>query len=129
MLDLIPDVTQPAGWLPLVFALVMALSMLAYVVLDGYDLGVGVLLRQADDDVQKDTMIASIGPFWDANETWLVLGVGVLLVAFPQAHGVILGALYLPVALMLLALTLRGVAFDFRVKAHANHKPLWDRAF
>jgi cytochrome bd ubiquinol oxidase subunit II len=129
MLDLVPDLTQPAGWLPLVFALVMALSMLAYVVLDGYDLGVGVLLRQADDDTQKDTMIASIGPFWDANETWLVLGVGVLLVAFPMAHGVILGALYLPVALMLLALTLRGVAFDFRVKAHANHKPLWDRAF
>ena len=128
MLDLIPDLTQPAGWLPLVFALVMSLSMLAYVVLDGYDLGVGVLLRQADD-AQKDTMIASIGPFWDANETWLVLGVGVLLVAFPMAHGVILGALYLPVALMLLALTLRGVAFDFRVKAHANHKPLWDRAF
>jgi cytochrome bd ubiquinol oxidase subunit II len=129
MLDLVPDLTQPAGWLPLVFALVMALSMLAYVVLDGYDLGVGVLLRQADDDAQKDTMIASIGPFWDANETWLVLGVGVLLVAFPQAHGVILGALYLPVALMLLALTLRGVAFDFRVKARADHKPLWDRAF
>jgi cytochrome bd ubiquinol oxidase subunit II len=129
MLDLVPDLTQPAGWLPLVFALVMALSMLAYVVLDGYDLGVGVLLRQADDDAQKDTMIASIGPFWDANETWLVLGVGVLLVAFPQAHGVILGALYLPVALMLLALTLRGVAFDFRVKARADLKPLWDRAF
>ena len=128
MLELIPDLTQPAGWLPLVFALVMSLSMLAYVVLDGYDLGVGVLMRQADD-AQKDTMIASIGPFWDANETWLVLGVGVLLVAFPLAHGVILGALYLPVALMLLALTLRGVAFDFRVKAHANHKPLWDRAF
>ncbi len=129
MLELIPDLTQPAGWLPLVFALVMALSMLAYVVLDGYDLGVGVLLRLADDDAQKDTMIASIGPFWDANETWLVLGVGVLLVAFPLAHGVILGALYLPVALMLLALTLRGVAFDFRVKARADHKPLWDRAF
>jgi cytochrome bd ubiquinol oxidase subunit II len=129
MLDLVPDLTQPAGWLPLVFALVMALSMLAYVVLDGYDLGVGVLLRQADDDAQKDTMIASIGPFWDANETWLVLGVGVLLVAFPMAHGVILGALYLPVALMLLALTLRGVAFDFRVKARADLKPLWDRAF
>ena len=128
MLELTPDLTQPAGWLPLVFALVMALSMLAYVVLDGYDLGVGVLMRNADD-AHKDTMIASIGPFWDANETWLVLGVGVLLVAFPMAHGVILGALYLPVALMLLALTLRGVAFDFRVKAHANHKPLWDRAF
>ena len=103
--------------------------MLAYVILDGYDLGVGVLLRRADDEAQKDSMIASIGPFWDANETWLVLGVGVLLVAFPMAHGVILGSLYLPVALMLMALTLRGVAFDFRVKAHAQHKPLWDRAF
>ena len=129
MLDLIPDLTQPAGWLPLVFALVMALAMLAYVILDGYDLGVGVLLRRADDEAQKDSMIASIGPFWDANETWLVLGVGVLLVAFPMAHGVILGSLYLPVALMLMALTLRGVAFDFRVKARAQHKPLWDRAF
>ncbi|MDZ7937300.1 MAG: cytochrome d ubiquinol oxidase subunit II [Rhodoferax sp.] len=125
----IPDLTQPAGWLPLVFALVMALALLAYVILDGYDLGVGVLLRRADDEAQKDTMIASIGPFWDANETWLVLGVGVLLVAFPMAHGVILGSLYLPVALMLVALTLRGVAFDFRVKARAAHKPLWDRAF
>ncbi len=124
-----PDITQPAGWLPLVFAAVMALAMLAYVILDGYDLGVGVLLRRADDEAQKDTMIASIGPFWDANETWLVLGVGVLLVAFPQAHGVILGHLYLPVALMLMGLTLRGVAFDFRVKARADHKPLWDRAF
>jgi cytochrome bd ubiquinol oxidase subunit II len=129
MLDLMPDLTQPAGWLPLVFALVMALAMLAYVILDGYDLGVGVLLRRADDEAQKDSMIASIGPFWDANETWLVLGVGVLLVAFPMAHGVILGSLYLPVALMLMALTLRGVAFDFRVKARAQHKPLWDRAF
>ncbi len=129
MLDLVPDLTQTAGWMPLVFAIVMALAMLAYVVLDGYDLGVGVLLRRADSELQKDTMIASIGPFWDANETWLVLGVGVLLVGFPMAHGVILGALYLPVALMLIALTLRGVAFDFRVKARAVHKPLWDRAF
>lgn len=125
----VPDLSQPAGWLPLVFALVMALAMLAYVILDGYDLGVGVLLRRAENEDHKDTMIASIGPFWDANETWLVLGVGVLLVAFPMAHGVILGELYLPVALMLVALTLRGVAFDFRVKARAAYKPLWDRAF
>jgi cytochrome d ubiquinol oxidase subunit II len=129
MLELTPDLTQPAGWLPLVFALVMALAMLAYVILDGYDLGVGVLLRRADSEAQKDVMISSIGPFWDANETWLVLGVGVLLVAFPAAHGVILGDLYLPVALMLIALMLRGVAFDFRVKARAELKPLWDRAF
>jgi cytochrome d ubiquinol oxidase subunit II len=107
----------------------MALSMLAYVILDGYDLGVGALLNGADTIEHKNTMIASIGPFWDANETWLVLGVGVLLVGFPMAHGVILGALYLPVALMLVALSLRGVAFDFRVKAKDYHRPLWDKAF
>jgi cytochrome d ubiquinol oxidase subunit II len=107
----------------------MALSMLAYVILDGYDLGVGALLNSADTIEHKNTMIASIGPFWDANETWLVLGVGVLLVGFPMAHGVILGALYLPVALMLVALSLRGVAFDFRVKAKDHHRPLWDKVF
>jgi cytochrome d ubiquinol oxidase subunit II len=123
------DFLSPGGWLPLVFALVMALSMLAYVILDGYDLGVGALLNGADTIEHKNTMIASIGPFWDANETWLVLGVGVLLVGFPMAHGVILGALYLPVALMLVALSLRGVAFDFRVKAKDHHRPLWDKVF
>ncbi|MFN5234465.1 MAG: cytochrome d ubiquinol oxidase subunit II [Burkholderiaceae bacterium] len=129
MLESAIDLASPSGWLPIVFALVMALSMLAYVILDGYDLGVGALLDSADTVQQKDTMIASIGPFWDANETWLVLGVGVLLVGFPMAHGVILGSLYLPVALMLVALSLRGVAFDFRVKAQDHHRPLWDKAF
>ncbi|MFB0915312.1 MAG: cytochrome d ubiquinol oxidase subunit II [Burkholderiaceae bacterium] len=124
-----PDLATPAGWLPIVFVLVMALAMLAYVIMDGYDLGVGVLLRRADNEAQKDSMIASIGPFWDANETWLVLGVGILLVAFPAAHGLILGSLYLPVALMLVALTLRGVAFEFRVKARAEHTPMWDKLF
>lgn len=114
--------------LPLIFTALMALAMLLYVVLDGYDLGVGILLRGVPD-AQQDRMIASIGPFWDANETWLVLGVGLLLVAFPLAHGVILGALYLPVAAMLVGLILRGVAFDFRVKARAAHKPLWNGAF
>jgi cytochrome d ubiquinol oxidase subunit II len=129
MLEFGIDMASPEGWLPLVFAVVMALAMLAYVILDGYDLGVGVLLDMAEDLDQKNSMIASIGPFWDANETWLVLGVGVLLVAFPLAHGIILGSLYLPVALMLFSLTLRGVAFDFRVKAKAHHRPLWDKAF
>jgi cytochrome d ubiquinol oxidase subunit II len=102
--------------------------MLVYVVLDGYDLGVGALLRTASEP-EKDVMIASIGPFWDANETWLVLGVGILLVAFPKAHGVVLGELYLPATLMLIGLILRGVAFDFRVKASADHKAMWDRTF
>ena len=118
----------PGGWLPLAFLLIMGLAMLAYVILDGYDLGVGTLLGAASDS-DKDTLVASIGPFWDANETWLVLGVGILLVAFPPAHGLILGALYLPVALMLLGLTLRGVAFDFRTKAGAERKALWNHAF
>jgi cytochrome bd ubiquinol oxidase subunit II len=122
------DMTQSANWLPVVFMALMGIAMLAYVILDGYDLGVGILLRRAAD-AEKDVMISSIGPFWDANETWLVLGVGILLVAFPMAHGVILGALYLPVAIMLLGLILRGVAFDFRVKARAVHKPVWNLTF
>ncbi len=115
-------------WLPVVFAGLMALAMLIYVVLDGYDLGVGILLNVGNDH-EKDMMIASIGPFWDANETWLVLGVGILLIAFPMAHGVILTSLYLPVAIMLVGLILRGVAFDFRVKAREPHRPLWNGAF
>jgi cytochrome d ubiquinol oxidase subunit II len=117
-----------AEFLPLFFLAVMGLALLAYVVLDGYDLGVGLLLPLADD-AQKDTMIASIGPFWDANETWLVMGVGVLLVVFPFAHSLVLQALYLPVAVMLIGLILRGVAFDFRVKAPLAYKPFWNRAF
>jgi len=124
----VTDWAAPAFWLPLAFMGFMGIAMLLYVVLDGYDLGVGILLRRASPE-DKDRMIASIGPFWDANETWLVLGVGILLVAFPLAHGVILGALYLPVALMLAGLILRGVAFDFRVKAQAQHKPRWDATF
>ena len=128
MAEIIPDLSQASGWLPLAFMIMMGLSILAYVILDGFDLGVGVLLPFASDD-EKDLMIASIGPFWDANETWLVMGVGILLVAFPMAHGAILTTLYLPVSLMLIGLTLRGVAFDFRVKARDEHKARWNRAF
>ncbi|MEO0672587.1 MAG: cytochrome d ubiquinol oxidase subunit II, partial [Pseudomonadota bacterium] len=75
-------------WLPFVFIVLMGVSMLAYVVLDGFDLGVGMLTAVAASEDDRDRMVASIGPFWDANETWLVLGVGILLVAFPAAHGV-----------------------------------------
>ncbi|MDP3823611.1 MAG: cytochrome d ubiquinol oxidase subunit II [Burkholderiales bacterium] len=114
--------------LPVIFMALMGVSMLIYVVSDGYDLGVGMLMHRATD-AEKDVMVASIGPFWDANETWLVLGIGILLVAFPKAHGLVLGELYLPVTLMLIGLTLRGVAFDFRVKAKDNHKQTWDRLF
>ena len=115
-------------FLPVIFMALMGISMLVYVVSDGYDLGVGMLMHRADD-AEKDVLIASIGPFWDANETWLVLGIGILLVAFPKAHGVVLTALYLPVTFMLIGLTLRGVAFDFRVKAKDTHKQTWDRLF
>lgn len=116
-------------WLPLVFLGLMGLSALIYVVLDGFDLGVGLLSPLSTTANDKNLMIGSIGPFWDANETWLVLAVGILLVAFPVAHGAILGALYLPTMLMLVGLTLRGVAFEFRAKGPVRQKPLWDRAF
>ena len=119
---------DPARWLPFTFAALMGVSILVYVILDGFDLGVGVLFPFASD-AEKDTMVASIGPFWDANETWLVLAIGLLLVAFPTAHGAILTALYLPVAIMLIGLILRGVAFEFRVKAPTPYKASWNMAF
>jgi cytochrome d ubiquinol oxidase subunit II len=114
--------------LPLIFTALMGLAILAYVILDGFDLGVGILLPLAGR-TEQDLMVASIGPFWDANETWLVLGVGILLVAFPQAHGIILSSLYPEVALMLIALILRGVSFEFRVKASGWHQTMWNRLF
>jgi cytochrome bd ubiquinol oxidase subunit II len=114
--------------LPVVFVVLMGAAILAYVVLDGYDLGVGMLMPAASA-AEQDVMVASIGPFWDANETWLVLGVGLLLVAFPKAHGVILGALYLPVAAMLIGLMLRGVAYELRTKAEGWHGELWNALF
>ncbi|EDM73342.1 cytochrome bd ubiquinol oxidase, subunit II [Roseobacter sp. AzwK-3b] len=117
-----------ATTLPLIFVTLMGLSILLYVILDGFDLGVGLLMPFATPE-ERDRMIASIGPFWDANETWLVLAIGLLLVAFPAAHGTILTALYLPVTVMLIGLILRGVAFEFRAKAPRTQKPWWDRAF
>lgn len=114
--------------LPLIFMLLMGLSVLIYVVSDGYDLGVGMLMPAASER-EQNFMVSSIGPFWDANETWLVLGIGLLLVAFPAAHGIVLGALYLPVVAMLVGLMLRGVAFEFRVKAEGWHRELWNWLF
>jgi cytochrome d ubiquinol oxidase subunit II len=119
---------DPAIWLPWTFAALMGISILMYVVLDGFDLGVGLLMPLANED-EKDRLVASIGPFWDANETWLVLAVGLLLVAFPPAHGVILTSLYLPVFVMLVGLILRGVSFEMRAKAPLAQKALWNGAF
>lgn len=126
MMNLFGD---PAIWLPAAFAGLMGLSILLYVILDGYDLGVGMLTPLASDEAERDMMIASIGPFWDANETWLVLAVGLLLVAFPAAHGMILSSLYLPVFVMLIGLILRGVSFEFRAKAGSSQRALWNALF
>lgn len=114
--------------LPFVFAFLIGFSMLLYAVLDGYDLGVGMLSRGVSK-AERDRMIGAIGPFWDANETWLVLGVGLLLVAFPAAHGRVLTELYLPVAVMIVGLIFRGVSFDFRKKVPAWKQARWDGAF
>jgi cytochrome d ubiquinol oxidase subunit II len=119
---------QPRRLAALGLRLAHGLSILIYVILDGFDLGVGILFPLATPE-EQDRMIGSIGPFWDANETWLVLAVGLLLVAFPVAHGMILSTLYLPVFVMLIGLILRGVAFEFRAKARDHHKRLWNRLF
>lgn len=117
-----------ANTLAIIFVSLMGFSILLYAILDGYDLGVGVLLPLSQSD-NSDTMIASIGPFWDANETWLVLAIGLLLIAFPSAHSYIFKELYLPTAVLLISLVLRGVAFDFRAKASFSHKPTWNKVF
>ncbi|MDO3384955.1 cytochrome d ubiquinol oxidase subunit II [Gilvimarinus sp. SDUM040013] len=119
-------------WLPVLFVGLMALAFFIYAVLDGYDLGVGILLPMDNKSAtasERDTMIASIGPFWDANETWLVLAVGLMLIAFPSAHSLVLGNLYLPALALLVGLILRGVAFDFRAKSPSVHKTRWDWVF
>ncbi|MDN3639056.1 cytochrome d ubiquinol oxidase subunit II [Simiduia curdlanivorans] len=117
-----------ADTLAYIFLGLLGLTVLIYAVLDGYDLGVGILLPMENLE-QRNQMIASIGPFWDANETWLVLAVGILLIAFPKAHSLVLFELYLPAVMLLIGLILRGVAFDLRAKAITNHQRAWDWAF
>ena len=118
------------SWLPLIFILLIGLAVLVYAILDGYDLGVGILLPINEyNPHHQNQMIASIGPFWDANETWLVLAVGLILIAFPAAHSIILRELYLAATLMIIALILRGVSFDFRAKAVTRHRKLWNACF
>jgi cytochrome bd ubiquinol oxidase subunit II len=117
-------------WLPVAFVALMGISILVYVVLDGFDLGVGILSQDPSvTETERDIMVGSIGPYWDANETWLVLAVGILLTAFPIAHGMILVHLYIPATLMLIALIARGVAFEFRAKAPAAQRRTWNLVF
>jgi cytochrome d ubiquinol oxidase subunit II len=115
--------------LPLIWAGVLAVAVLMYVVLDGFDLGIGILFPFAADDRERDAMMASIAPVWDGNETWLVLGGGGLMIAFPTAYAILMPALYLPVILMLMGLILRGVAFEFRLHGRGRGKPFWTAAF
>jgi cytochrome d ubiquinol oxidase subunit II len=118
-----------AEWdLPLIWAGIIGIAVALYVILDGFDLGVGILFPFARDEKERDQMIGSIAPFWDGNETWLVLGGGGLWVAFPRAYAAIMSALYLPVIVMLLALVFRGVAFEFRNVA-VTSKRHWNFAF
>jgi cytochrome d ubiquinol oxidase subunit II len=115
--------------LPLIWGLLIATAVFLYVVLDGFDLGCGILFPFAPSDKCRNRMMNSIAPFWDGNETWLVLGGGGLFVAFPVAYAIIMPALYLPVILMLMGLIFRGVAFEFRFKADRKDRKLWDIAF
>ena len=115
--------------LPLIWAGVIALAVGLYVLLDGFDLGVGVLFPFAKTDDDRDVMMNTIAPVWDGNETWLVLGGGGLLAAFPLAYAVLMPALYLPVTMMLAGLILRGVAFEFRLRGRDRGKRFWTWAF
>jgi cytochrome d ubiquinol oxidase subunit II len=114
-------------WLPLIWAAIVGTAVTLYVILDGFDLGIGMLFPFAKDDKERDQMMASIAPFWDGNETWLVMGGAGLLVAFPLAYSIVMPAMYLPVIVMLLALVFRGIAFEFREIGH--NKALWNVAF
>ncbi len=115
-------------YLPVIWAILIGVAVAMYVILDGFDLGIGILFPAFKNDRHRDLMVNTVAPFWDGNETWLVLGGGGLLVAFPQAYAVLMPAMYLPVILMLLALVFRGVAFEFRTVALTS-KEWWNRAF
>jgi cytochrome d ubiquinol oxidase subunit II len=114
-------------YLPLIWAGVIGTAVAMYVILDGFDLGIGILFPFARSEGERDQMMRSIAPFWDGNETWLVLGGAGLFVAFPRAYAVIMPAFYLPVIVMLLALVFRGIAFEFRTVSRS--KTWWNVAF
>jgi len=116
------------AWLANFWAAVVGFAILMYVVLDGYDLGVGILFGTLPDQRHRRTMIGAIAPYWDGNETWLILIGTTLFAAFPMVYAIFLSAFYLPVALMLLGIIFRGVAFEFRERSvHMRH--VWDRGF
>ena len=115
--------------LPLIWAVVIIFGIMMYVVMDGFDLGIGILFPFVKGERDRDVMMNTVAPVWDGNETWLVLGGAALFGAFPLAYAVVLEALYLPLILMLMGLIFRGVAFEFRFKAKDDKRHLWDKAF
>jgi cytochrome d ubiquinol oxidase subunit II len=120
-----------SSWLdlPLIWGFLIATAVFLYAVLDGFDLGCGILFLFAPSDKCRDRIMNSIAPFWDGNETWLILGGGGMFAAFPVAYAILMPALYLPVIFMLLGLIFRGVAFEFRFKSSEEHRKIWDIAF
>src|SRR5471032_872638 len=114
-------------YLPVIWATLIGTAVAMYVILDGFDLGIGILFPFAANERERDQMMRTVAPFWDGNETWLILGGGGLWVAFPRAYAVIMPAFYLPVIIMLLALVFRGIAFEFRTVSRS--KVWWNRAF
>jgi cytochrome d ubiquinol oxidase subunit II len=115
--------------LPLIWFVIIVFATLMYIVMDGFDLGIGILFPVTRDGHDRDVMVNSVAPVWDGNETWLVLGGAGLFGAFPLAYAVITDALTIPLTLMLIGLIFRGVAFEFRFKATEAHRPFWDKAF
>ena len=115
--------------LPYIWAGLLALAVFIYVLLDGFDLGIGILFPFADNDRHRDIMMTSVAPVWDGNETWLVLGGGGLFAVFPKAYAALMPSVYMPVGFMLIALIFRGVAFEFRFASHGVLRRLWDQAF
>ena len=115
--------------LPLIWAVIIIFGVMMYVVMDGFDLGIGMLFPFVKGEQDRDVMMNTVAPVWDGNETWLILGGAGLFGAFPMAYAVVLEALYLPLILMLIGLIFRGVAFEFRFKAKADKRHIWDKAF
>ena len=115
--------------LPLIWAIIIIFGIMMYVVMDGFDLGIGILFPFIKGEQDRDVMMNTVAPVWDGNETWLVLGGAALFGAFPLAYSVVLSALYLPLVLMLVGLIFRGGAFEFRFKARAEKRHIWDKAF
>ncbi len=115
--------------LPLIWAVIILFSIMMYVIMDGFDLGIGLLYPFFKGKQERDVMMNTVAPVWDGNETWLVMGGAGLMAAFPLAYSVVLSACYLPLMLMLVGLIFRGVAFEFRFKAREHERHIWDKAF